>query len=279
VALTYEARVLRVLQTIHDHPASDLSLDALADCASVSRFHWHRVFRAMTGETCAQAVRRIRLTLAATWLLSREEPVAVIARDCGYPHMPSFVRAFSQRFGVSPVVFRRTRPSIVCPPPTTRGCFTMFPVEIDQSQARRLGALPHTGAYEGIGPVFDQVSTLATEHGLWPSVRGMVGVHYDDPSAVAETELRSHAGVWVADNTPLPAPLEELLLPASACAVLHYKGPYEAIKVAYDYLYGDWLPRSGREPADNPPYELYLNSPHDTPSGELLTDIVLPLVA
>jgi AraC family transcriptional regulator len=57
----YEQRILRVLNYIHDTPAGDLSLDQLADVAAMSRFHWHRVFHAVTGETCAQAVRRIRL--------------------------------------------------------------------------------------------------------------------------------------------------------------------------------------------------------------------------
>lgn len=66
MALSYEQRVLRVLQYIHDNPAADLSLDALAEVGMTSRFHWHRVFQALTGETCAQAVRRIRLSLAAT---------------------------------------------------------------------------------------------------------------------------------------------------------------------------------------------------------------------
>lgn len=58
----YEVRLLRVLAHIHDHVDGDLSLDALADVACMSRFHWHRVFRAMTGETLADAVRRILAT-------------------------------------------------------------------------------------------------------------------------------------------------------------------------------------------------------------------------
>ena len=49
-----ENRMIRVLDHIHDNPAGDLSLDALADVAAMSRFHWHRVFRAITGETAAQ---------------------------------------------------------------------------------------------------------------------------------------------------------------------------------------------------------------------------------
>lgn len=54
----YEERILRVQEYIYQNPSGDLSLDRLADVAAMSRFHWHRVYRAMTGETCAQAVRR-----------------------------------------------------------------------------------------------------------------------------------------------------------------------------------------------------------------------------
>lgn len=60
-----ERRILRVLDYIHDNPTGDLSLDALADVAAMSRFHWHRVFRAVTGETLAQSVRRMRLNRAS----------------------------------------------------------------------------------------------------------------------------------------------------------------------------------------------------------------------
>lgn len=61
----YEARLLRVLDHIYRNPEGDLSLDALADVVAMSRFHWHRVYQAMTGETCAEAVRRIRMHRAA----------------------------------------------------------------------------------------------------------------------------------------------------------------------------------------------------------------------
>ena len=93
--MTYEQRVLRVLQYIHDNPAGDLSLDALSEIAMMSRFHWHRVFVGMTGETCAQAVRRTRLHLAATWLSNSDLPVADVAARAGYPNLQSFTRIFN----------------------------------------------------------------------------------------------------------------------------------------------------------------------------------------
>ncbi|WP_306735035.1 hypothetical protein [Marimonas arenosa] len=66
--------MLRVLEYIHTNPAGDLPLDALADVAAMSRIHCRRVFHAMTGETCAEAVRRSRLSRPACWLVQSDWP-------------------------------------------------------------------------------------------------------------------------------------------------------------------------------------------------------------
>lgn len=60
-------------------------------------------------------------------------------------------------------------------------------------------------------------------------------------------------------------------------AVLRHKGPYSDLHVAYNWLYGTWLPQSGREVAAAPVFEEYLNNPRDTAPAELLTEICLPL--
>lgn len=153
----------------------------------------------------------------------------------------------------------------------------MFNVKTEHMPERRLAALLHKGSYESIGKCFNQLAETATSENLWPRSAGMVGVHYNDPTIDNEDDLRAHAGIVISDRKPVPEPLQEVVLPAGLCAVLHYKGPYTAIKVAYDYLYGDWLPKSGKEPADLPPYELYLNDPAETDESELRTNIVVPL--
>ena len=53
MATACERRLQRVVEHIHDHPAGDLSLDALADVAAPSRFHFRRVSAAGVGETAA----------------------------------------------------------------------------------------------------------------------------------------------------------------------------------------------------------------------------------
>ena len=274
---SYEKRVLRVLKYIHENPAGDLSLDALADIALMSRFHWHRVFQAMTGETCAQAVRRIRLYRASSWLLGTDKTVAEIATAVGYPNIQSFTRAFNESFGVPPATFRKNGNYGIPRKQKSKGNFTMFTVQTETMPERRLAALLHKGSYNCLDKSFAKLAHTASSENLWPRTAGMVGVHYSDPNVVNEDDLRAHAGLVITDQEPVPQSLEEVVLPAGPCAVLNYKGPYTAIKVAYDYLYGDWLPNSGKEPADLPPYELYLNNPMDTEESELLTNIVVPL--
>jgi AraC family transcriptional regulator len=56
----YEARLQRVITHVHAHLDEPLDLNALADVAHLSPHHWHRVYHAMTGETLAGTVKRLR---------------------------------------------------------------------------------------------------------------------------------------------------------------------------------------------------------------------------
>jgi len=273
----YEARLLRVMEYIHDNPAGDLSLDALADVAAMSRFHWHRVFHGMTGETCAAAVRRIRMHRAACWLVQKDWLVAEVAARCGYDNVASFTRIFREELGFTPAAFRARGALMSARPRAQKGDYSMYPVEIRTRPEGRLAALAHTGPYLEIGKKFEILSTMFSSRGLWPSSRGMAGVYYDDPNAVAEAELRSHAGILVGDDFQMPDDMEDLPVSAGKVAVLIYTGPYSGLKAAYDYLYGVWLPESGEEPGDAPAMEAYLNDPTETAPEELVTEIYLPL--
>ena len=273
----YETRLLRVLDYIHDNPAGDLSLDNLADIAAMSRFHWHRVFHGMTGETCAQATRRIRLYRAACWLVQSDKTVDQIAREVGIPNRQSFARIFKEGFGLTPGQFRKRGQLRAQTPKKDRKDDPMFDVTISEMPAKRLAALPHTGPYLEVGKTFEKLGTIAASRGLWPNVRGMSGLYYDDPNAVAAKDLRSHAGLSVTDDLEMPDDLEEIAVSGGRFAVLEFKGPYSGLKAAYDYLYGAWLPNSGEEPRDAPAMENYLNAPQDTAPEDLVTQICMPL--
>lgn len=272
-----ERRLLRVLDHIHDNPAGDLSLDALSDVAAMSRFHWHRVFRAMTGETLAQAVRRIRMQRASYFLAMTDRPLASIAASVGMENLASFKRLFAEHFLMSPSTFRKRgelRPFVRTPLPRRD---PMHPVTIRTEAPIRLAALPHKGAYHEISRAFQKLSGIMASRDLFQSAGRMIAVFYDDPQSVAEPDLRSNAGFEIKDQGDLSAPLEEVSLRGGRQAVLTYKGPYAGLPAAYDELFGIWLPQSGEEPADAPSFEVYLNTPMDTAPEDLVTELHLPL--
>ncbi|MFZ1467677.1 MAG: AraC family transcriptional regulator [Paracoccaceae bacterium] len=277
LANDYEKRLNRVVEHIHDNPGGDLSLDRLAEVAALSRFHFHRVYHAMTGETVVSTVRRMRLHRASIALVQGGAPLAVVARQVGYPNLASFSRAFSDAYQATPTAFRKRGELRPVPLRLIQKGPLMYPVTIRIDPARRLCTIRHKGPYPEIGRAFEKLSATIAARGLFDQVNNMVGVYHDSPADTAAADLRSHAGFEVRHDTPIDAPLEEVTLPGGRHAVLAFKGPYAGLQTAYDQLFGIWLPDSGQEPGDGPLFEVYLNSPMDTAPDDLLTEICMPL--
>lgn len=273
----YERRLRRVLDHIHDHPTGDLSLDALADVAALSRFHFHRVYNAVVGETAANTVRRMRLHRAAVALVQGTDPISTIAKRVGYPQLASFTRAFSGHYGLTPAAFRNRGELRPFPLLLAKKGPLMFPVTTRTDPARRLAAVPHKGPYPEINRAFEKLGSTVASRGFYGSFGHMVGVYYDSPADTKPADLRSHAGLEAPADLPIEAPLEEVTLPPGRHAVLTFTGPYAGLPAAYDQLMGVWLPQSGETPADSPMFEVYLNSPMDTPPEALVTEVCLPL--
>ena len=97
------ARVLRLLESsaLEPHPLADL-----ARTAGLSRYHFLRTFRAVTGVTPHQWLLRARLHAAARRLVTRRDPVTEIALDVGFDDLSNFIRSFRAEFGVSPSRYR-----------------------------------------------------------------------------------------------------------------------------------------------------------------------------
>ena len=275
----YEDRIKRVTAYIHDHLDEPLDLDRLAEIACLSRFHWHRIYRAIQGETVTQTLKRVRMTRAGFDLAQGNGTLEAIARRSGYPNLRSFSRAFADIYGVPPGAYRRSGKHKQYSQPHLEMSDIMYSAKIETLPERLTAGVLHKGSYQTIGESFETLVGLAATRGLMPHVRGMVGIYYDDPMATPEDELRSRAAFLLDDDSKVEAPLEKDTLTGGTYAVLTHKGPYSDLPAAYDWLYSVWLKENGHALRAQPPYENYLNNPREVPASELLTQICVPVAA
>jgi transcriptional regulator GlxA family with amidase domain len=96
-----------VQQWIAEHPAGDLSVEALAAKARLSPRHFARAFAAEVGMPPGRYVERTRLEAARRHLEDTAEGIEQTARACGYRTTEAMRRAFIEALGVSPAEYRR----------------------------------------------------------------------------------------------------------------------------------------------------------------------------
>lgn len=270
--IQYAQRMEPVLRWLASHPDADPELYQLADLACLSPYHFHRVYRAMIGETVNATVQRIRMHRAAIALAGTEVSLRDVALRAGYESDAAFNRAFGAAFGISPGRYRAARSG-----PFNPQELGMYPIKIETFPGTILATLPHVGSYQEIGPVFTRVFMLAASRGLAsPDAIGF-GVYFGDPEQVPAAQLRSLAGMPVAPDADLGDELERFEIPAGRCAILTYTGPYNEMGKAYNWMFSEWLPTSGVVPADFPMFEQYVNDPRTTPPAQLQTRICMPV--
>lgn len=101
-------RIAVATSFLHANATRAVTLEEASREASLSPFHFHRLFRALHGVTPHEYLRRLRLDRAAA-LLSRGAPVLDAALDCGFTSPGSFTTLFRRTFGVTPGAFARTK--------------------------------------------------------------------------------------------------------------------------------------------------------------------------
>ncbi len=277
----YRQRLTVVIDYIHDNINGALDVNTLADVAFMSPYHFHRIYRELMQETVNATVRRLRLQKAAIDLIRTDQSIQTIAQGISYGSIEAFTRAFSKQFSVSPSEYRNTKklnctndePFIAMLPAEQKRYEMMFNVEEIKVEEIHLAGYSHKGDYMEIGNTFEKLFMNANSHNLLSEKTRSFGLYYDDPKSVETDQLRSMACISVDESQSLDSELERVTIPAGKCVSVLFQGPYAELEKPYDWLFGHWIPNNGKEIADFPPFEEYLNDPKNTPPNELLTRI------
>jgi AraC family transcriptional regulator len=274
---SYTRRLGRVAAYIAAHLDEPLDLDRLAAVACLSPYHFHRIYRAVWGETAADTLSRLRLGRAALQLLSTKVPIAEIARRAGYGSPAAFSRAFAAAYRQTPSALRArgdlTVRKSLRKPPRREPAMT---VAIEDRAPIRIAYLAHQGPNRQIGQKFERLYAWASPRGLTGPHAVGVAVYLDDASVTPAAELRSQAGVSVSADIEGEGEVRVRTVPGGRHAVLLLRGPYAGLDAAYAELFA-WLAASGERRRDATIVEVYVNDPHTTAPADLVTEICLPV--
>lgn len=256
------------------------TLNVLASCAAISPYHFHRMWRALTGRTVGETIRHLRVEQAKKALLESNLPITDIASSVGFATPQSFARAFRQEIGVSPSAYRiGERNSEAADTAASTSTTKPVPaIELVFHPSRTLIAKRRTGLpYEDLNGEFAVVWRWAQDSGFIDKLTGIYGVPYDDPLSQPVEALRYDACLELDNVTTAPAYLHALVLRGGEFARLRVCGSYTQLEAASQSLIGVWLVQSGREPADAPMFHHFHNDPDSVAEADLVTDIYLAL--
>lgn len=101
--------VKQVIEEVRLNYARPLTVADAARIAGYSEAHFMRVFKRAVGQTFSQYLLETRLSAAAFSLETTADAVGQIALASGFDNTSYFNRRFKERFGMSPLQFRKSR--------------------------------------------------------------------------------------------------------------------------------------------------------------------------
>lgn len=281
---SYHERIARVVGYLSKQVSSNPSLETLADIAAISPFHFHRVYRALTGETPSSTVRRVRLARACVLLRDTQKPVTEVAFDVGYDTSQSFAKAFRAATGFTPSAIRKDQASLNRvlqelgnPADGRSGSSRDLEVKLVSVEPFKVIASRHVGPHKGLFKAYGELFHWAETTGLVERFRGIYGIPIDDPRDTPARECRFDCCFDFGPEANGDGLFREDKLGGGTFAVTRHIGPYEGLEDKYDYLYGAWLNGSGYALRDLPAFNNYLNDPDSAPPEKWETDIYVPV--
>ena len=280
----YADRIERVVRHLEARAPEEgvPSVAELAAVAAMSEFHFHRVFRLMTGETVGETVRRLRLARTLPELES-EATVARAAGASGYATSQAYARALKAQAGTSartaradPANLDSLAAALRTPQRTSAEAAPAIAVEVVSVEPFRLLAMRNVGDYAELNAAYGRLFDLVLAQVAPERLDGIYGVPHDDPRFTPAAQCRFECALAVDEGTA-EGELAELSLGGGDHVRLRHLGDYDRLPETIDRAYAAAITLFDRELGDAAPYVHYLDDPDEVPEPLLRADVYVPL--
>jgi AraC family transcriptional regulator len=259
---SYLESINKAIAYIESNSTTDIQLKGISIQANLSQYHFHRVFKSITGNTIKDFLTRIRLEKSALKLKHSQNDIGQIAFECGYQNHETFTIAFKNYFGLTPIEYRNSIAEL-----TTNKQNEYGEAKIDLNALnvqgpiiktipdQHLAYIRHTGSYDKVGSSFQRLIFWAATHLVLKLKPATIGIVHDNPDLTAEQNIRFDACILLSKEIKPSGEIGYKKIEGGKFAVFTYKGAYEGFYLVYDYIYNVCLFENKFDLADKPALE------------------------
>jgi AraC family transcriptional regulator len=236
------------------------------------------VFKGIHRETLAAYITRNRVERAAYLLRYTNLSIETIAFNVGFEFPSSLSKSFRQFYNISPTSYRANRDFAIIKRKVKPVLNPVTPKFVTL-ESKFVIYIRVFGEYNILDypDVWHQLRIFARDQNVFRDRNENIAIYHDDICVTDTARLR--LDICMSIDTPVQ-PWKEIgikQIQGGKYLVFPYKGPFSRESDIYDVIFTKWLPESGYELRNLPPFEKYLTDPMETESGKLQTEVYIPI--
>lgn len=268
---------------IEENITEELNTADIANKVNISAFYFQKGFSMLCGYTVGEYIRRRRLSLAGSELLSSDIKIIELAFKYGYDSPDSFTKAFIRFHGSTPTEVRKNGASVKSFAPLhikfSLDGGTVMEYKIEEKKPFKVMGISEMFSYESANtdiPAFwDKNIVRAAER----KVLGMYGICYDEE--MAGNQFRYMIADDLNEGEARKNGLEIYEIPAHKWAIFPCRGAMPVpLQELNRRIFSEWLPQNKYEIAEGYNIEYY-SDPSNYKNGmqdsEYYTEIWIPV--
>ena len=275
----YIQRINKVVAYINDHLDESLDLKTLAEVAALSEFHFHRVFKALKGESIGAHISRLRIEAAARLLRYSALSIEDIAFNIGYEAPAALSKAFKNQYGITPTQYRTNKDIYIMKKEIINPDLALKAPKIIELEPKNLIYVALTGEYGTLdyGKAYEQLWAVVKSQKLFTKGIESICVSYDDPKITEASLQRSEVSLAIHKPAHPEGEVSCKTLAGGKYAVFFYQGSYSHLSAVYDAAMR-WVIDSEYEVREEPTFEKYLNDSRRTAQEKLKTEVYISII-
>ena len=293
----YSNRINRVFEYIDHNLSSKLSLNTLAEIAFFSPFHFHRIFKFVTGETLNEYVTRRRIEKSALDLLHKNSTTTEIANHLGFSDNSSFSRAFKKYYGISPTEFKKQNPyrhrkirqleskngqaypdydQYICILSHLKNWINMnAKIEITEMPKMNLAYVSSLGP-QNLENAYQKLIQWATPKALMNEKTKLITLYHDSFKVTQANKVRMSACLLIDQPVEVSGEVGLTSIEAGKFIKGSFKIGVDEFEKSWTGLFL-WMNENGYQKADRNPFEIYHNNYQEHPEKKAIVDFYIPI--